>query len=135
MSRFFGSTPVQFTWTLGTTIEEVFNIPVEFGALTGGVPRCHIRGVNPTSPLLKALGVATAPASGFALDSVARTLTLTISAKDSYDLAGGQNLPVMVAGDIEIRFGTGDTTIVWPLAEFESTVQDRWTNLFATDTP
>lgn len=135
MSRYFSPTIVQFIWTLGTTIEEQFEIPVEYGVLTGGVPRCHIRGITPSSPLLFTLGVATPPASGFVLNTVARTLLLTISAKDSYDLTGGQNLPLKVAGDIEIRFGSGDTTIVWPFAEFSVQLQDRWTNLFDTDTP
>lgn len=135
MSYYFGPTPVEFVWALGTTIEEIFNIPAEYGTLTSGVPRCHIRGASPTSPLLVTLGVATAPATGFALDTGARTLTLTISAKDSYDLMNDQNTPGIVMGDIELRFGTGDTTIVRPLAEFKATIQDRWTYFFDTDAP
>lgn len=135
MSRYFGPNPVQFTWTLGTTIEETFDIPVEYGDLTGAVPRGHIRGLQATSPLLEALGVATPPATGFVLDSVARTLKLTISAKDSYDLTNGQNVPGQIAGDIEFRFGTGDTAIVWPFCEFKVTIQDRWTYFFDTDAP
>ena len=61
---------------------------------------------------------------------------MTISAEDSYDLTGGQNLPATLAGDIEIRFeGATPNVIVWPLAEFKVTLQDRWTYLFATDAP
>jgi hypothetical protein len=135
MSRYFGPNPVTFTWALGTTIEETFVIPVEYGDLTGAVPRCHIRGLTPTSPLLMALGPDTPPASGFVLDEEARTLKLTISAKDSYLLANGQNVAGQIAGDIEFRFGAGDTAIVWPFGEFKVTLQDRWTYFFDTDAP
>jgi hypothetical protein len=135
MSRYFGPTPITFTWTLGTTIEETFEIPEEYGDITDAVPRCHIRGITPTSPLLIALGPADPPATGFVLDEGTRTLKLTISAKDSYDLTGGLNTPLMVAADIEFRFGTGDTAIVWPFGEFKATIQDRWTYFFDTDAP
>lgn len=134
MSRYFGP-PVAFTWDLGTTIEEVFQIPVEYGDLTGAVPRCHIRSATPLSGLLIALGEDTPPDSGFVLDEGARTLTMTISAKDTYLLTAGQNIPAMIAGDIEFRFGSGDTAVVWPLAEFTAAVKDRWTYFFDTDAP
>lgn len=135
MTRYFGPTPAAFEWDLGTTIEEIFTIPVEYGVITGAVPRCHIRGAQPTSPLLIALGVATPPATGFVLDTTARTLKMTISAKDSYDLTNNQNTPLIVMGDIEFRFGSGDTAIVWPFIEFQATVKDRWTYFFDTDAP
>jgi len=134
MSRYFGP-PVDFTWALGTTIEETFEIPLEYGDLTGAVPRCHIRDITPISGLLITLGPDTPPDSGFVLDTGARTLLMTISAKDSYLLTTGQNIKKKIAADIELRFGSGDTAIVWPLAEFTASLQDRWTNLFATDTP
>jgi hypothetical protein len=134
MTRYFGATPVTWTWALGTTIEEVLEIPAEYGSLTGAVPRAHIRaGATALTPLLLALGPVAAGATGFVLDEEARTLTLTITAKDSYDLSIAQNVPGTVRGDIELRFGEGDTTIVWPLAEFEATLQDRWTYFFDTD--
>jgi hypothetical protein len=135
MSRYFGPNPTQFTWALGTTIEETFQIPEDYGDITGAVPRCHIRGTAATSPLLIALGPAEPPESGFVLDEGARTLKLTISAKDSYDLTGGMNIPIQIAGDIEFRFGDGDTAIVWPFGEFKATLQDRWTYFFDTDAP
>lgn len=134
MTRYFGP-PVSFIWDLGTTIEELLEIPVEYGVLTSAVPRAHIRSATPLSGLLIPLGVATPPASGFVLDTGARTLLLTISAKDTYLMTAGANIPAAVAGDIELRFGTGDTAIVWPLCEFTATVKDRWTYFYGTDAP